>query len=138
MINTIVCTRINQRDLPLIGGPPSSSMASCIKLNDVCRPHLGQTTLLRFSCCSDSFFILHTFLLSYVEKDKANVQNSFHFCKSKTPSDAFIVNSATFFVNSATFFVNFATPPLPCTFRPLIKNPPFHREMGVLRSVPST
>ena len=32
----------------------------------------------------------------------ANLQNSFHSCKSNTPSDAFFVNSATVFVNSAT------------------------------------
>ena len=27
-------------------------------------------------------------------------------------------------------FCHSPAPPLPCTFRPLIKNPPFHREMG--------
>ena len=43
-----------------------------------------------------SRIILHTFLLSWVEKDKANLQNFSHSCKSKTPSDAFFVNSATF------------------------------------------
>ena len=77
-------------------------MASCIKLNDVLCPHLGQTMLLRFSCCSDSFFILHTFLLSWVEKDKANLQKIFHSCKSKTPSDAFFCKFCHIFVNFAT------------------------------------
>jgi len=71
-------------------------MASLIKLNDVRCPHLGQQTVLCFSSCSDSFFILHTFLLSWVEKDKANLQKILHPGKGKTPSDAFIVNSATF------------------------------------------
>ena len=47
-------------------------------------------------CLYHSIIILHTFLLSWVEKDKANLQNFFHFCKSKTPSDAFFVNSSTF------------------------------------------
>lgn len=32
----------------------------------------------------------------------ANLQNFSHSCKSKMPSDAFFVNSATVFVNSAT------------------------------------
>ena len=47
-------------------------------------------------CLHHSIIILHTFLLSQVEKDKANLQNFSHFCKSKTPSDAFFVNSSTF------------------------------------------
>ena len=34
--------------------------------------------------------------LALVEKDKANLRKFFHSCKSKTPSDAFFVNSATF------------------------------------------
>ena len=32
------------------------------------------------------------------------------------------------FCKFCQIFVNSATPPLPCTFRPCIKNPPFHRE----------
>ena len=47
-------------------------------------------------CLHRSIIILHTILLSWVEKDKANLQKIFHSCKSKTPSDAFFVNSATF------------------------------------------
>ena len=55
----------------------------------------------------------------------ANLQKIIHPCKSKTPSDAFFVNSATVFVNSATPrgrgikapFIHFlSVPPERCSF----------------------
>ena len=70
---------------------------------------------IRFSFCTLSYCLR-------LKKDKANLRKFFHPCKSKTPSDAFFVNSAT--------FCKFCHSPAPLYFSSPHKNPPFHRGNG--------
>ena len=77
---------------------------------------------IRFSFCTLSYCLR-------LKKDKANLRKFFHSCKSKTPSDAFFVNSAT--------FCKFCHSPASLYFSsPHQKSPISSRKWG--RFVPST
>ena len=73
-------------------------------------------------CLHHSIIILHNVFCFRLKKTR-QIYKIPIISASKTPSDAFFCKFCHIFVNSAT-------PPLSCTFRPLIKNSLFHRGNG--------